>query len=98
MRKYKVNREKPVQLPSKEAMAKYKDFSRLSHEYQTAVKRPKKPLYKDKKMFIVLIILALMAILISRAVSEDDAANSNEEPQDTSVNGTSESPKTIGTD
>ncbi|MEO9532098.1 MAG: hypothetical protein ABJG68_06770 [Crocinitomicaceae bacterium] len=84
MRKYKVNRE-PVKLPSKEAMAKYKDFSRLTHEYDTVVKRPKKPLYKDKKMFILIIILALMAVLISRAVAEDDAAAEKEKQQNTEV-------------
>lgn len=78
MRKYKVNRE-PVKLPSKEAMAKYKDFSRLSHEYDTVVKQPKKPLYKDKKLFIFLIIVGLLAVLISNAMSEEETAAENSE-------------------
>ncbi|OIQ37176.1 MAG: hypothetical protein BM555_01395 [Crocinitomix sp. MedPE-SWsnd] len=73
MRKYKVNREQPVKLPSKEAMAKYKDFSRLTHEYDNVVKRPKKPLYKDKKMFIFIIIVALLAVLIARSMAEEEA-------------------------
>jgi len=82
MRKYKVNREQPVKLPSKEVMAKYKDFSRLTHEYDNVVKRPKKPLYKDKKMFIFIIIVALLAVLIARSMAEE------EEVQDDSPNGT----------
>ena len=73
MRKYKVNREQAVKLPSKEAMAKYKDFSRLTHEYDNIVKRPKKPLYRDKKMFIFILIVALMAVLIARSMAEEKA-------------------------
>jgi hypothetical protein len=81
MRKYKVNRE-PVKLPSKEAMAKHKSFSRLTHEYDTVVKRPKKPLYKDKKMFVFILIVGLLAVLIARSMADEESA---EEPQDTSV-------------
>ena len=75
MRRYKVNREQPVKLPSKEAIEKHKDFSRLTHDYDRLVKRPKVPLYRDKKMLIFVIILALMAILIAQAMKEDAEAN-----------------------
>lgn len=73
MRKYKVNREQPVKLPSKEAIEKYKDFSRLTHDYDKIVKRPKVPLYKDKRMFFVLLLVALMAILLAQAAKEEKA-------------------------
>ena len=79
MRRYKVNRKEPVKLPSKEAIEKQKDFSRLTHEYDRLVKRPKVPLYRDKKMFVFVIILALMAILIARAMKEDAAAEEQEQ-------------------
>lgn len=72
MRKYKINRTKPTKLPSKEAIEKYKDFSRLSHEYDRLVKRPKKPLYQDKKMFLIILLIALIAMLIVQAVDEED--------------------------
>ena len=85
MRKYKVNRDQPVKLPSKEAMAKYKDFSRLTHEYDNVVKRPKKPLYKDKKMFIFILIVALIAVLIARSMAEDKAEEVKDNPDKTSV-------------
>ena len=72
MRKYKVNREQPVKLPSKEAIEKYKNFSRLTHDYDKIVKRPKVPLYKDKRMFFVLLFVALMAILLAQAAKENE--------------------------
>ena len=75
MRKYKVNRTGPAKLPSKEALDKYKDFSRLSHEYDKMVKRPKVPLYRDKRMFLVLLLIALVALLLAQAATEEDDAN-----------------------
>ena len=72
MRKYKVNRTGPTKLPSKEALDKYKDFSRLSHEYDKMVKRPKVPLYRDKRMFLVLLLIALVALLLAQAASEEE--------------------------
>ena len=72
MRKYKVNREQPVKMPSKEAIEKYKNFSRLTHEYDKFVKRPKKPLYKDKKMFLIILLIGLVAILIAQAMQEEE--------------------------
>ena len=65
MRKFEVDKDKKQKLPTKEEMAKYKNFPQLSHEYEKMVKRPKKPLYKDKRMFIVLIIIVLLAYLLS---------------------------------
>lgn len=82
MRKYKVNREQPVKLPSKEVIEKYKDFSRLTHDYDKVVKRPKVPLYKDKRMFFILLFIALMAILLAQAAKESEEENKkNQEEQ-----------------
>ena len=79
MRKYKINRTESVKSPSKEAMEKYKDFSRLSHEYDKLVQRPKKPLYQDKKMFLIVLLIALIAMLIVQAIDEDEEKNNEEE-------------------
>ena len=65
MRKFEVNKDKKQKLPTKEEMAKYKDFARLSHEYDNVIKRPKKPLYKDKRMFFILLLIVLLAYLLS---------------------------------
>jgi len=87
MRKYKVNRDQTVKTPSKEAIEKYKDFSRLTHEYDKVVKRPKVPLYKDKRMFFLLLFIALMALLLAQAGGEEeedevDDTNQTELPQE----------------
>ena len=79
MRKYKINRTAEQKIPSKEAIEKYKDFSRLSHAYDHYTKRPKKPLYKDRRMFLFILIIALMAYLLSEVLDEEE----NEQPAKT---------------
>jgi len=66
MRKYKINRAEQ-KVPSKETIEKYKDFSRLSHAYDHYTKKPKVPLYKDKRMFLFILLIVLMAYLLSQA-------------------------------
>lgn len=64
MRKFeRTSKEKP-QEPTKEQMVRYKDFATLSHQYERLAKRPKKPLYKDPKLFILILIIALMFLLV----------------------------------
>ena len=79
MRKYKVNREQPVKMPSKEAIEKYKDFSRLRHEYDDYVKRPKKPLYKDRKMYWFILLILLITYLIIQTVKENEEEDSTKD-------------------
>lgn len=83
MKEFKINRDKEPKLPSKETMAKYKDYSRLSHEYDRLTKRPKVPLYKDKRMFIVLLIILLITYLVSQAVEEEEKMEQENQPVDT---------------
>jgi len=72
MRKYKINRDKPLKEPSKEAIEKYKDFSRLSHEYDRLTRRPKVPIYKDKKMFLVLLLIMLIVFVLTQVIDEEE--------------------------
>jgi hypothetical protein len=82
MRKYKVNRTAEQKIPSKETIEKYKDFSRLSHAYDHYTKRPKKPLYKDKRMFLFVLLIALMAYLIAESLEEEKATpDRDKQPQ-----------------
>lgn len=71
MQEVKINKENDAKSPSKESIEKYKNFSHLSHEYDRLTKRPKVPLYKDKKMFLMLLLIVLVAYLVSEAVSEE---------------------------
>ncbi|MDA7803258.1 hypothetical protein N8987_01610 [Crocinitomix sp.] len=80
MKKYKINRDQETEVPSKESIAKYKDFTHLSHEYDRLTKRPKVPLYKDKRMFLVLLIILLITYLASQTLEEDSSEENQDEP------------------
>jgi hypothetical protein len=81
MRKIQVNRgNKPVE-PTSEQIRKHKDFARLSHEYDRLTKRPRKPLYKDPKLFLLIFIILLILFVVfmeSRGESPDNHEDSNE--------------------
>ena len=64
MRKFTLNKEAKKKEPTKEQINRYKDFSRLSHDYERIFKRPKKPLYKDPKLFLYLFLLGLILYLM----------------------------------
>jgi len=64
--KYKINRDpKDPSVPTKEQMRKYKNFSQIKANYDKTTKRPKKPLYKDKRFFLGLLIIVIIAYLLS---------------------------------
>lgn len=64
MRKFKINRSNNNTEPSDEQIKRHKDFSRLSHEYQQLTKRSKKPIYKDPKKFLYIIIAGIIIYII----------------------------------
>ncbi|MDB4088406.1 hypothetical protein N9544_02165 [Flavobacteriales bacterium] len=65
MKKYKLNKDKSPEVSPKESMDKHKDFGKLFHSYENFTKRPKKPIYKDPKYFLFLIIIVVIVYLIS---------------------------------
>jgi len=64
MRKFTLNKEAKKKEPTREQINRYKDFSRLSHDYERIVKRPKKPIYKDPKLFLYILLLGLILYLM----------------------------------
>ena len=64
MRKFRRITNEKSQEPTKEQMVRYKDFASLSHKYERLAKRPKIPLYKDPKLFLLLLILGLRIVLL----------------------------------
>ncbi|HRF80465.1 MAG TPA: hypothetical protein PL070_10310 [Flavobacteriales bacterium] len=52
-------------LPTDAEIARYRDPKRLIYNYTKAVQRPKRPLYKDPKAFIFLLLIVMLASLIS---------------------------------
>ncbi len=68
MKEYKLNKD--YKEPSEKDVRKYKDFGKLSHAYEKMTKRPK-PLYKNPKIFLALVIIALLAWLLAEEFSEN---------------------------
>ncbi len=79
MKQYKINRTKKARLiPSDEEIAKYRDFNRLQVRYNDFTKRAKVPLYKNKKMFLFLMLIGLVAWLVSEGLLEEDNQKNEE--------------------
>lgn len=78
-RRYRISPQGPARLTDAEINA-HKDARRLFYNYHKAV-RPlyKKPLYKDPKAFLALLIIVLLAVLISEAVEKEKAPGSQQE-------------------
>ena len=65
MKKYKINSnpKKPKKITEND-ISKYKNFNSLMVSYNDITKRKKIPLYRNKKVFLFLILLALVAYLL----------------------------------
>lgn len=63
MRKFSVNTDQKKTMPTEEQIRRQKDFARLHHEYERLVKRGKKPLYRDPKLWMLIFILGLVLYL-----------------------------------
>lgn len=63
-RQYRITPEGPEQ-PTEAEIARYRDPQRLIYNYTRAVRRPRKPLYRDPKAFLLLLFIVLVAYLIS---------------------------------
>lgn len=64
MRKFERTSREKSQEPTPEQLVRHKDFASLSHRYERLAKRPKKPLYKDPKLLLLLLIIGLMFLLV----------------------------------
>ncbi len=65
MKKYKIYKNKRPKTLSDEQIEKYKNFDTLFVSYNNITKRQKLPIYKNKKIFLFLILLALAAYILS---------------------------------
>lgn len=64
MRKFSVNRGKESLEPTNDQIQRHKDFSRLHHEYERLTKRSKKPIYKDPKLYLLMVLIGIILLLI----------------------------------
>lgn len=72
MSKYKFDKNKKP-LPGDDEINKYKDFGKLIHNYQRATKPLyHKPLYKQPKVFIFLVMIVLLVILLAKVSEKEE--------------------------
>jgi hypothetical protein len=65
MRKFSINREPDKAFePSEAQLRKHKDFSRLHHEYERLTKRGKKPIFRDPKLYLLVVLLGIILLLL----------------------------------
>lgn len=64
MRKFSVNREKKEIEPTDEQIKRHKDFSRLHHNYEKLTKRSKVPIFKDPKLYLLIVLIGIILFLI----------------------------------
>ncbi|MCB9195330.1 MAG: hypothetical protein H6598_03815 [Flavobacteriales bacterium] len=84
MKEYKLNKDKKeTTTPSDEVINKFKNFDKLRVQYDDIVKPPKQPLYKNRKLFLFLIMIGLVSWLVSIAVEEEQKEKEKEEKQKT---------------
>lgn len=72
MRKYKLNRTHERTVPTDAMVNKYKNFDKMRAQYEDVVRRPKTPLYKNKKLFLFIIIIGLLAWLVAEAIDVEE--------------------------
>ncbi len=73
MKQYKINKDKKEQaIPSDEVIEKYRNFKQLNVSYNEFTKRSKVPLYKNKKMFLFLLLIGLVAWLVAEGVFDEE--------------------------
>ena len=65
MKKYTIHKGKKTIKLTNEQIMKYQNFDNLFVSYNELTKRNKLPIYKSKKWFLFLILLALAAYVIS---------------------------------
>ena len=64
MRQFRINRDKEKLEPTDEQIRRNKDFSRLHHDYERLTKRGKRPIYRDPKLYLLLVLIGVILFLI----------------------------------
>ncbi|MFT7614708.1 MAG: hypothetical protein ACI9J3_003691 [Parvicellaceae bacterium] len=72
MKQYKINRDKVENLPSDEMVNKHKSLNGFQARYKDVVKQNKIPLYKNKKMFLLLLLIGLVAYLVATEWGDEE--------------------------
>jgi len=71
--RFRISPEGPGREPSDDELRRYRDSGKLIHNYQQARDRLRRPIYKDPKAFLVLLLIALVAWLVSQSTGKRTA-------------------------
>lgn len=69
-RRYRITPEGRSQQPTDSEVARYRDPKRLMYNYERAVRKPRRPIYRDPKAFLVLLLIVLLAFFITEFVEK----------------------------
>lgn len=80
-RQYRISPQGRGTPPTEAEIARYRDPKRLLFNYQKAVRRPDRPLYKDPKAFITLLLIVLLAWFVSEVIDRPPDPPAPEQPE-----------------
>ena len=64
MRKFSIKQDdRPIE-PSLEQIQRNQNFSKLYHDYERLTKRGKKPIYRDPKLYLLMVLIGIIALLL----------------------------------
>lgn len=73
--RYRISPEGRPAEPTDEELASYRDTKRLQYNYQRAARSlHRRPLYRDPKAFLALLLIVLLAWFLSEVVERDDGS------------------------
>lgn len=69
-RRYRITPKGRSQQPTDSEIARYRDPKRLMYNYERAVRKPRRPIYRDPKAFLVLLLIVLLTLFITEVVEK----------------------------
>ena len=64
MRKFKIQTDDLPIEPSLKQVQQFKNVERLYHDYEQLTKRGKKPIYRNPKLYLLLVLIGIVLLLL----------------------------------
>ena len=64
MRKFKLQSEDQPIEPSKAQIERHKNVERFYHDYERLTKRSKQPIYRDRKLYLLMVLIGIILFLL----------------------------------
>lgn len=63
-RKFKLNTNQKSLEPTQAQIDRHKNFQQFRNDYERVTKRSKYPIYKDKKLYLLLVLIGIVFLLL----------------------------------